>query len=108
MPITPRAREQWRSVRRLLRECPRDKHGELVNDDDALMLRGILRELLCELGVSPLLEPHRAGATPWKWLAAGDGEQMERWQASRDLAAELDAAITGAAELAASRVEVRA
>ena len=71
------ARSLWRSVR-LLQQRPRDKRGELISDDDALILRGVLRELALELGVSPLVEPHRAGAAPWKWIAAGDGEQMAR------------------------------
>ena len=89
--VSQRARWLWRSVRRQLSECPRDKRGELISNDDALVLRGILRELFCELGVSPLLEPHRAGAGPWPWIH--NSEQLTRWQLARQIADELDAAL---------------
>lgn len=89
--ISPRARELWRLIRRQLRECPRDKHGELISNNEALVLRGVLRELLYELGASPLLEPHRAGAAPWPWIH--NSEQLTRWKLARQIADELDDAL---------------
>ena len=89
MTVSPRARELWRSIRQL-QQRPRDRRGEL-SDDDALVLRGVLRELFCELGVSPLLEPHRAGAAPWPWIH--NSEQLTRWKLARQIADELDAAL---------------
>jgi hypothetical protein len=89
--VSPRARELWRPIRRQLRECPRNKHSELITKDDALVLRGVLRELLCELGASPLLEPHRAGAAPWPWIH--NSEQLTRWQLASQIADELDDAL---------------
>ena len=107
MLVSPRARSLWRSVR-LLQQRPRDNRGELISDDDALILRGVLRELALELGVSPLVEPHRAGAAPWKWIAAGDGEQMARRQLSRDLAGRARPGARARADKGCSRVSTDA